>query len=471
MKQIYKPNDATSKLLGKQNVANYTVLRPLTYIYEYDIDDGKLLYNFLTGELLLLNDEEYDIFTSKLNSSDEFGKILAEKWFAVPVDHNDAELSRQVKTFLSTVVYNNVDAPMRIFTVLPTTDCNARCFYCFELGRSRKDMDAKTAHDVADYILRASRGIKVRLRWFGGEPLYNAEAIDIICERLKNAGTEYSSEVISNGYLFDDVNVKKATELWNVTDIQITLDGTEEIYNRCKAFIYRDGRSAFKIVTDNIERILKKGIIVKVRMNMDAHNEEDLYRLTDYLHERFGKYKNFFYYVHLLFEDTGKVQMERTDIERHMMIQKFFTFEDYLRNKQSYFPIRTVKMLMQYHQCMADDMTTTTIMPDGNLGKCEHYSDTDFWGSIYNDNIDFDVIKDFRRIKYLGKQCDNCTLYPMCMQLIRCANTIPNRCDEIDKQLFYRKINRAIHDTYKVYLQNDSSSGSDEEISTTQLNC
>lgn len=466
MLQIYKPNGATINLLGEQAYIENEVLRPLTYIYKYDVNEGKLVYNFLTGELILLSDEEYNLFINEIDPKSELAKELLKKWFIVPNAHNDSLLARQVRTLLSSVFYNNTDAPMRIFTILPTTDCNARCFYCFELGRSRKDMDVKTANDVADYIIRASRGIKVRLRWFGGEPLYNVEAIDIICKRLKENGTEYTSEVISNGYLFDDENVQKAKELWNVTDLQITLDGTEEIYNRCKAFIYRDGRSAFKVVTDNIERILKAGIIVKIRMNMDAHNEEDLYKLTDYLHDRFGEYKNFFYYVHLLFEDTGKIQMERSDLERHMMIQKYFAFEDYIRNKQSYFPIRTVKMLMQYHQCMADDPTTTTIMPDGNLGKCEHFSDTDFWGSIYNDKVDQNVIEDFRRVKYLGKQCDDCPLHPMCMQLIRCANTIPNRCDEVDRQLYYRKINRNILDTYKVYKE-----GLVDSESETNDNC
>lgn len=472
MKQIYEPHGATISLMGNQKVKDNAILRPFKYLYTYNIDDGKLVYNFLTGELLLLNADEYDdAFNANSNSKSEFIQQLASKWFLVPKDHNDVKFVNQVRNFLKTVVYNNTDAPMRIFTILPTTDCNARCFYCFELGRSRKDMDAKTAHDVADYILRASRGTKVRLRWFGGEPLYNTEAIDIICEDLKKSGTKYTAEVISNGYLFDDKNVKKATELWNVTDIQITLDGTEEIYNRCKAFIYRDGRSAFKVVTDNIERILKAGIIVKVRMNMDAHNEEDLYKLTDYLHERFGEYENFFFYVHLLFEDSGKVQMERTDVERHMMIQQFFAFEDYLRSKQKYFPVRTVKKLIQYHQCMADNPTSTSIMPDGNLGKCEHYSDTDFWGSIYNDKIDQSVIEDFQRVKYLGELCDNCNIYPVCMQLIRCAQTISDRCDEVDKKLLYRNVDRCIRDTYKAYLENNSASDSDEDASKMQINC
>lgn len=471
MKQIYEPHGATICLLGAQSVSD-AKYRPLTYIYECNVDEGLLIYNILTRELLLLNKDEIKLWNENIDVDNKITQELIKKWFFVPVENDDAKLRRQVRELLSAIVYTNVSAPTKVFTILPTTDCNARCFYCFELGRSRKFMSQKTAKDVADYIFKTSKGAEsIKLRWFGGEPLYNIDAIDIICSELKKHNVSYTSEIISNGYLFNDENVSKAVSTWNTKSVQITLDGTEEIYNKCKSFIYHDGRSAFKVVTDNIGRLLNADILVKVRMNMDSHNESDLYNLTDYLLNRFGKYKKFFAYVHLLFEDSGKVQMERNDMERHMMIQKFFKFEDYLKDCQPNFPKRTVKSLIQYHQCMADDCATTTIMPDGELGKCEHYSDTDFWGSIYSDKIDRSVIEDFRRAKYLGEQCDKCRLYPLCYQLIRCAQTIPDRCDEVDKMLHYRNVERAIRETYRIYIQNNKIIGGSKDEIEIQNDC
>ncbi len=452
MKFVYEPLGATLNLIGEQKISN-NIYRPFQYVYDYVIDDGHLLYNVLTRELLLLSEDEIKKFHDEIDLNDKICKYLIKHWFLVPVEHDDAKLSKQTREFLRTVVYSNTNAPIRQFTILPTTDCNARCFYCFELGRSRKDMTEETAIDVANYILKASCGQKFRIRWFGGEPLCNVKAIDVITNILHQNGAEFTCNFTSNGYLFDDENVKKAVELWNTTDVQVTLDGTEEIYNRCKAFIYNDGRSSFKVVTDNIERLLKAGLVVKVRMNMDSHNEKDLYKLTDYLLERFGAYNKFYAYVHLLFEDSSKVQSNRNDEERHQMIRSFFAFEDYLKDKQKNFPTRRVNKLIQYRQCMADDPTSTSIMPNGELGKCEHYSDTDFWGSIYSNKINYDVIEDFRRIKYMGKHCDDCVLYPMCIQLLRCAQTIPNRCDDVDKMLHFRNIERAILATYKDFLK------------------
>ena len=210
MKIIHNAHGATFALLGEQKIVKDTIYRPLSYIYDLDTDDGKLVYNFMTGELLFLTIEEYKSLHSSIDINNEVMQQLIKKWFVVPQDHNDPLLSRQIKQFLSQLVYNNTDAPMRIFTILPTTDCNARCFYCFELGRSRKDMSEKTAEDVADYIIRVSKGVEtIRLRWFGGEPLYNSKAIDIICKKLKDAGVNFYSNFVSNGYLFNEENVKK----------------------------------------------------------------------------------------------------------------------------------------------------------------------------------------------------------------------------------------------------------------------
>ena len=130
MKRIYEPVSATLTLMGEPDIID-AVYRPFTYIYKYRVDEGYLLYNFLTRELLLLSEDEMSVFTSKIDINNKIAQILIKKWFLVPVDHNDAVFARQVRDFLRSVVYGNTDAPMRQFTILPTTDCNARCFYCF----------------------------------------------------------------------------------------------------------------------------------------------------------------------------------------------------------------------------------------------------------------------------------------------------------------------------------------------------
>ena len=148
------------------------------------------------------------------------------------------------------------------YTIFTTTDCNARCFYCYEMGRSRIPMSAETAHKAAAYIAAHCGGEKVHLHWFGGEPLFNKQVIDIICTDLAEKGIVYESMIISNGYLFDGATVEQAVSHWKLKSVQITLDGTEEIYNRSKAFIYKDGKSPYQVVLANIQRLLDAGVSV-----------------------------------------------------------------------------------------------------------------------------------------------------------------------------------------------------------------
>ncbi len=126
--------------------------------------------------------------------------------------------------------------------------------------------------------------------------------IDRITGRLKEAGKEFRSTAVSNGYLFNDENVEKAVRDWNLRKVQITLDGTEEVYNRAKAFIYREG-SPYRVVMDNIGRLLKAGIRVNVRLNIDRYNAEDLLDLADELRDAFGGEKLFGVYSFPLFEE------------------------------------------------------------------------------------------------------------------------------------------------------------------------
>ena len=92
-------------------------------------------------------------------------------------------------------------------------------------------MDRETADRVISYIKEHCGGQQVKLSWFGGEPLVNHKVIDQICNGLRNDGIPYESRMISNAYLFDDTIVAKAADLWNLKNIQITLDGTEVVYN------------------------------------------------------------------------------------------------------------------------------------------------------------------------------------------------------------------------------------------------
>ena len=248
MEQIIDACSTTLRILGKPKRSGGGA-RMAKYCVCLQTEEGILLFNVLTRELLLLTFAEYDAALSS--------DYLGERWFTIPEDQNEkelAELVRWVRTSLRT-------EPKHIthYTILTTTDCNARCFYCYERGCARVTMDPETADKVVDYIQNHCGGNKVKLRWFGGEPLMNFPVIHRICGGLRSRGIDFESYMVSNGYLFDDELTAKAIHSWALKEVQITLDGTEAVYNRSKAFIYPKG-SPYRIVTGNILRLLNAGI-------------------------------------------------------------------------------------------------------------------------------------------------------------------------------------------------------------------
>ena len=434
MEVITTANEANLKILKNFNKTD-NCRRMMHYCVHTEVEEGILLFNLLTREMLLL-------------SQDEFAHIcdleyLKKHWFVVPEDAKEKEYADLVKWVLKTR-QRKPDAITR-YTIFPTTDCNARCFYCFELGRSRIPMSHETALKVVQYIKTHCGDKKVKLNWFGGEPLYNQDAIDTICAGLQGEGIEYSSFVVSNGYLFDAATVKKAAENWNVKKVQITLDGTEDIYNRTKAFVYRDG-SPYRTVLTNIERLLDASIGVSIRLNMDLYNAENLLLLTDELAQRFDGKKNICVYVYHLFEGNTPMAELHSHEEWDKREQAMCRIEEKL--KQSGLMAKgRISEQIKLTQCIADDGKSVTIMPDGHIGLCEHFTETEFIGHIDQEGFDENVVASWKETIPLIPECAECFCYPDCVKLKKCGNH--SVCFLHDRQAQLRKVQYSMESKYK----------------------
>ena len=98
--------------------------------------------------------------------------------------------------------------------------------------------------------------------------------------------------LVSNGLCFSEELIQKAVDRWHLNEVQITLDGTKDVYNRTKAYV-SSPENAFETVLNNIEALLQHNISVRVRLNMGGNNFDDLCSLCNGLAYRFGAYKNF----------------------------------------------------------------------------------------------------------------------------------------------------------------------------------
>lgn len=373
------------------------------FVVAAQTQNGWALYNTATGDVIAI-DKEVGI-SSRLDE-------LIEKNFYVPIAFDEigwVDERRYAKR-----KFSSKSKSPKSFTIFTTTNCNARCYYCYEKGQAQVNMSESTAHDVAEYIAKVNRDNPIKIRWFGGEPLMNIKAIDIISSEMTDKGIEFMSSMISNGLLFSDAVISQAKDVWHLRRVQITLDGTRDVYQRSKA--YKDSKGdEFERVIDNIGKLLEANISVSIRLNQSLENTTDLLELVDYLSNRFIGKKGISVYNMFLYsgKETYDAVSEKLKYEKFILLQK--KLQECGLNRGN-----PLKAKFRTFHCMADSYASVLITPKGEIGTCEHYSDEHFIGSIYSPKLDYPEIAKWKETHKPTQKCFDCPLYPQCIRIKLC---------------------------------------------------
>ena len=125
MKVIIPTTPLMEQIVGPQKRAEGQRYRLMTYVVQQPVDDGVLLYNTLTCSLVLLTPDEAADITAQ--------QELIDRWFLVPQDYDDRKACREIRQL--TALFMPTEEVITLYTILTTTGCNARCFYCFERRR------------------------------------------------------------------------------------------------------------------------------------------------------------------------------------------------------------------------------------------------------------------------------------------------------------------------------------------------
>ncbi len=449
MEIISKQVESVKKSWGTQKVENVKY-RAIKYLLKATVEEGLLLQNTVTGELVLINGEELKLFNSLPAEYNEGMRDLVEHRFLVPVDYDEY---KEVKNLRKILQLFAKEKHITGYTILPTTCCNARCFYCYESDYEHLTMSEQTANEVVDFIAsHCGDEKKVTLSWFGGEPTLGVNRIRQICNGLNSKEIEYSCSMISNGYLFNEELVKEAKELWKLKTIQITLDGTEEIYNKVKSYVGIK-ESAYKKVLNNIELILKNDIRVSVRMNLDRHNYEDLKLLISELKTRFAEYKNFSCYVWPLFDDCGYKKVEHSTDDIHWLLAKKnelnnFINDNKIQREYDYLPY------LKFSICMATNNSSIIINPDGSFSKCEHFCTKENAGNLKDGVTNYKLLEEWKQVVVFEK-CKDCALLPNCY--------LPKNCVSAG-YCFEEKTNKELADFISVMIKRFNSHKKEEVV-------
>lgn len=408
----------------------------------------------MTRSLVLMSKEEYETIFTDIDI--DYIDFLIRSYTLVPEDFDDVAAMQQLRKHYEIPLDNLYLQKGNIheYTILTTTHCNANCFYCYERGRGKTHMTPETAEKIGEFIIEhAPIDRVIQLRWFGGEPLYNAKVIDIIINKIKETGLEYQSTIVSNASLFSDELIKKAVDLWHLGHVQVTIDGTEKVYNEAKNYTRKDF-NPYKRVKENVGKLLEAGIPVTIRMNLELYNADDLKAVIYEFHTAFKNYNNFGLYAYPIFEE-GVPRTEEHKIQLYDKLKEVEAVLDecgYLHGKELYGGIRA-------SHCMVDNGKAILFAPTGEIGLCEHYSESEFYSHIDDySKQDLEMIKSWKKVEEPLDICATCSFFPDCLRCSKCVEL--RDCDEHIKAWREREVVLGVKEEverwWDMVLQEDS---------------
>ncbi len=248
-------------------------MKPSNYTFILNTEDHKYWYNVLSHSFFRLSKELgekiehlYKDIDNLQKVSPSFYKKLIDGRFIIEDEYDELNEIRKNH-------HNNVHKKDYFLIILPTLNCNYKCWYCIQdhipSAMSDSTMEAVKRH--IDYMIDVKKIDSLHLEWFGGEPfmLFNKVIIPVSNYAIKKCeakGIPFENSATTNGYFISPKISNKLTDL-KFSQFQITLDGEKKFHDDVK--FTKGCVSTFEHVLENINHILEhnESINIILRIN------------------------------------------------------------------------------------------------------------------------------------------------------------------------------------------------------------
>lgn len=187
-------------------------------------------------------------------------------------------------------IKNNRFLPTYI-TIIPTTDCNLRCVYCYATaGDKIKNMDWGIAKAGID--LSISSALKLKKKSFslgfhgGGEPTLRWKLLRKCIDYAKQMGNDNSLKprfsIVTNGVLTEH----QANFIGqNINSILVSVDGPKDIQDRQRP--KSNGHGSSEEVFTTLKRLDELGIRYGIRSTITEYSVNRMTEIIDFFHQNF----------------------------------------------------------------------------------------------------------------------------------------------------------------------------------------
>lgn len=446
MQTIVEPKQHIDELWGKQRVREDKTYRLMKYLIRVFHEGKVLFHNVVTGQLVVLETDEAKVVSELPTLYTPVMKQLVTEHYLVPEDYDEHQQVMNLRTILRKLDYTQQDAHIVSYSILPTTACNARCYYCYEHGVEPMTMTEQIADEVVEFIRRNSgNNRKVGIQWFGGEPTIASARIDQICNGLRKNGIDFVSTMITNGYLFDEEMVARAKKCWNLAGLQISIDGTEQQCNEIKAFSVKSS-SPYRRIIRNVGLLIQNDIQVGLRMNFDLGNEDEFGQLLTEIKNLYGKSKYLSVRAYPVVGEYARPDGAIRHGSDAWLDETLLRLNDQARRAGLRLPKKSLPSL-RYRGCAAQRDSFVAIMPNGDLVKCvEQLGPEQKVGDLQTGVVNEPLIESWKLLADYDK-CKDCSYYPECIKTMNCSGK--DRCLNRDRHYEFETAMKRAYDFKK----------------------
>lgn len=276
--------------------SHYNIFIPLFNSYQ---GTTFLLFNSLSGSIDLIDDKIHQVLINLASEDESLCKKYAEnirqfldveviqyldrRGYLFTNEKEEEHFDLLYKTFLD---FHRQNYPQSI-VVIPTYHCNLQCSYCWQRLHNM-DSGVITTEMINSLflslpnIIENINGKKAEVVVFGGEPLMDyqnlAEKVTLILTKSKEYG--FATKIITNGTGLAD-SIENNYQFIDL--IQVTVDGPPEVHNLRRPLPSAD---SFKLILNGVDKALKYGKLINLRVNVDFENLSSLPVLAEILKDR-----------------------------------------------------------------------------------------------------------------------------------------------------------------------------------------
>lgn len=329
-------------------------------------------------------------------------------------------------------------------TILPTIDCNFRCWYCYENHKdsTMTEENSKRVLLFCKQLIEQGNFKTFHLDWFGGEPLLLfKEIVYPLSKQIKNLCKEHKiaflNTITTNGALVTEQMIVAFKEI-DLKSFQITLDGDKNFHNKTR--FSKEMSDSFSVIVNNITQICRAipSVDMTVRINYTPKNLHSIDNIVGAFPEDVRSQLSISPQIVWQFKSSANIigQMIKEKMEHFISagykksITSLECMPCYTENMKQF----VINYDLFVYKCTARDFTEEQavgkILEDGTLVLFPRYYDYYISSSVES------------------KECMECDLLPSCLGncLQKRVESLENNCDKekikeslINKVLLYIK--------------------------------